>query len=98
MSYDAWAVRVSVVLGIILAAFTAARQFVRVLRGTFRVFDVVLGVGSPGDQDYRASLSATLAQHTEALAEMRSDLEAARVELASLHLTTVEALDVTPTG
>jgi hypothetical protein len=78
VSYDAWVARVSVALATLAAFMVACRQTLRVLRGTFRVFAVILGQGAPGDPDYQPSLQLVLQDHTDALRLLRADLDAAR--------------------
>ena len=60
MTHDQWLVRLSIILGAIIAAVGAVRAVLRVARGTFRVFDVILGVGRPGDEEYRPSMATRL--------------------------------------
>lgn len=84
MTADQWLVRVSVALGVIVGLVTSVRAVLRVARGTFRVFDVILGVGAPGDEDYRPSMAHRLDQQDEAVLDLVAEVQRLRNDVAAL--------------
>lgn len=92
MSYDAWAARLTVTLAAIAALWATARGVYRVLRSTYRVHAMLLGVGVPGDPDYRPGMDARMDRLEDDATSLREELAAARVEVASTHRVAVEAI------
>lgn len=90
MSYDTWAQRVTLTVAAVTGLWVTLRGTFRVLRSMYRVHAMLLGVGVPGDPDYRPGMDARLEQ-------LETQLEATRAEVASTHLVAVEAIVETPT-
>lgn len=89
MTYDALVARVGLTLAALAALFAAARGVWRVLRSTYRVHSMLLGVGVLGDPDYRPGLD----QRMEFL---EAELIHVRRDLAGSHLVDAVAVVVTP--
>lgn len=92
MTYDAVVARVTITLAAIAALWATARGVYRVLRSTYRVHAMLLGVGVPGDPDYRPGLDVRMEALEQADVQLREDLAAARAEVASTHRVAVEAI------
>lgn len=84
MTVDQWLVRVSIAIGVVVGLVTAVRSVLRVARGTFRVFDVILGVGAPGDDDYRPSMAHRLDQQDDLVADLVAEVARLRGDVSVL--------------